>query len=218
MSKTAKIGLVIGGAIALAPFFSFAETHAEMRQSIQEERRNLQQNIQIQRQELRGKRAELRDEIAKKREAFREEAQKRRDELKKKLGEVKAKRIEQFFTNMGEKFEKAIDRLGSLADRIEDRLNKAETNGKDVAALKAMLVKAREKITAAETALTDAKAKYAEATASNQDFKVAFRKVHELAKGVTSKMREAHGALVDVINSTKGLGTERPATTTPETD
>ena len=220
MNKTAKIGLVIGGAMVLAPFLVFARAAVmptAVREDMQKMKAEMQQKREVFMEDIRTKREAFRDEILKKREVFRAEAQKRRDALKKKLGEERAKRIEQFFGNMVEKFEKAIDRLNSFADRIEERLNKAEKNGKDVAALNVLLTTAREKISGAETALVDAKAKYAEATASNQDFKVAFKKVHEIVKGVVVKVKEAHRALVDVINSTKGLGAEHPATTTPST-
>lgn len=157
------------------------------------------------RKEMEVKKEALKDEIKKKRESFKDEAKKRREELKKKLGEEKAKRIEAFFQKMVEKFENAVDRLDKLADRISSWLDKAEDNGKDVVALREKLAAAKTKITDVEKALDEAKVKYAEAV-KEPDFKVAFKKVKEIVKGVSEKVKQAHRALVDVVNSIKGLG------------
>lgn len=160
---------------------------------------------EILRKEMAVKKEALKDEIKKKRESFKDEAEKRREELKKKLGEKRAERIESFFKKMVEKFENAVDRLNKLADRIDGWLNKAEDNGKDVALFREKLTAAKLKITEVETALDEAKVKYAEAV-KEPDFKVAFQKVKEIVRGVSEKVRLAHGALVDVVNSIKGLG------------
>lgn len=157
------------------------------------------------RKEIEMKKTALREEVKKKRESFKDEAEKRREELKKKLGEKRAEKIESFFKKMVEKFENTVNRLDKLADRISNRLDKAEDNGRDVAALREKLVAAKSKIAEVETVLDEAKAKYAEAV-KEPDFKVAFQKVKEIVKGVSEKVRLAHSALVDVVNSIKGLG------------
>lgn len=223
--STLKIkALVVGGALVLAPLLALGAFHG----AVQEKRQELKQNVQERKQEIKQdakskvealrkeameKRSMLRDEVKKKREDFKEKAEVRRDELKKKLGEKRAINIEKFFSKMVEKFENAVDRLGKFADRIEERLNKAADRGKDVVALRDKLAKAREKITAAQSALTDGKTKYGEAVRV-ADFKVAFKQVKEVTRGIKEKVKEAHAALVDVIRSTKGLGIdeEKPAT------
>lgn len=169
-----------------------------MKQEVKEKREAL-------REEVKQKRQVLQEEIQKKRNDFQEQVKARRDELKKKLGEQRAERIEHFFNKAVEKMHKAVDRLGNLADRIEERLHKAENNGKDVGALKEKLNQARAKITDVLKAVEEAKTAYSEAI-KNPDLKAAFVKVHEIVKGVEVKIREAHRALVDVVNSTKGLG------------
>ena len=118
---------------------------------------------------------------------------------------------------MIEKFENSVDRMDDLVEKINGRLDKAEDNGKNVAALREKLNAAKIKITEVENALDEAKAKYAEAV-KEPDFKIAFKKVKEIVKVVSEKVRAAHGALVDVVNSIKGLGRgseSGAATTTP---
>ena len=177
---------------------------------------------QVFREEIKEKRASTTMALKEKREKFEDEAKKRMEELKKKFGEERAKRIEQYFKQMVEKFDDAIERYKKYADRIADFLEKAEANGKDVAALKAKLATANTILLAAETALEDAKAKYAEA-AANPDFKARFAAVRTIVEGVAEKVKTSHRALVDVVNSIKGLGGGRDdddddtATTTPPT-
>lgn len=191
-----------------------------VKQEFREKRDALRQEFDQKREALKKefeqKREALKRDMEKKREEFEAEAEKRKEELKKKLGERHAENIEKFFNKMAEKFEAAIKRLDDLGDRIDSRLNKAEANGKDVKALRDQLAKARGKIQDAQKALADAKAKYTEA-AKSTDFKASFAKVRELVKGVERQVKEAHQALVDVINSVKGLGggEEHKATSTP---
>lgn len=181
------------------------EKRDALRGSLSQSREEMRQKMEVFRNEVMEKREALQEELKNRREQFKTEAQKRRDELKKKLGEKRAERIEAFFQRMVEKFEHAIERLKKHADKIAEHLDKAEANGKEVAAFREKLASANDKILAAESALEDAKAKYTEA-AEGQDFKASFAKVREIVHGVAEKVKEAHRALVDVVNSIKGLG------------
>src|SRR3989344_3415052 len=165
------------------------------------------------RQEAKQKREVLMQEFKARRETFKAEAQKRVDALKKKFGEERAKRIDQFFNQMVKKFENAIDRLNNLADRIESRLNKTEAAGNDVSKQRDMLKVARDKIAAAGSALSDAKAQFGAMTKSENP-KEAFQKEKELVKGVAQKVKDAHRALVDVVKPMKGLRLGDKATST----
>lgn len=215
------------------------EERQDLRQQIQEKRDTLRQELQEKRGELRGKvrerqaaireefqtrlrefqakREALRQELEEKRAQFRDEREKRVEELKKKVGEKRAERIEQFFKKMLEKFDAAIERLKRFADRIEERINRAEANGKDVTEARAKLLTARERIADAEKALEDAKAQYTEA-AKDPDFKAAFKKVREIVHGVVVKLKEAHRALVEVITTLKGIGGGEGATEEEESE
>lgn len=218
---TATLMLYVAPLITRAAFHeALQERRATTREEIQSKRDTLRDEVRQRREALKKefeeRRQALRADAERLREKFRQDAQVRRDELKKKLGEKRAERVEQFFTQMLRKFEAAIARLTQLADRIAGRLNEAEARGRDVGALRTQLEQARTKIVEAEKALEDAKAKYTEA-AKNPDFKAAFKNVREIVNGVQEKVKDAHKALVDVVNSIKGLG-RGTATTTPENE
>jgi len=181
------------------------EKRNALKESFSQSREEMREKMEAFRNEVMEKREALRAELKNRREQFRNEAQKRIDELKKKLGEKRGERIEAFFQKMVEKFEHAIERFKKYADRIAERLDKAESNGKDVAELRVKLSAANDKILEAEMALEDSKAKYAEAV-KDPDFKASFAKVREVVHGVLVKVKEAHRALVDVVKSIKGLG------------
>ncbi|MEK7559953.1 MAG: hypothetical protein AAB522_01475 [Patescibacteria group bacterium] len=156
------------------------------------------------REEVKTKREDLRETIKEKREAFKEEAKERIEALKKKLSEERAKRIEAFFGTMVRKFEAAISRLRKLGDRIDSRLDKFEDAGKDVATFKTSLENARTAIEAAEDALDKAKEEF-KALSQSENPKEYFKKVKDIVATVAQKVKNAHKALVDVINSIKGL-------------
>lgn len=187
------------------------DTRDAMKEKAMEEREAMKKEMMEKREAMQMERKE-------KHEQFKAEAEKRKEELKKKLGERRAANIERFFTNMMEKFVAAIDRLTKSAERISDHLDKAEANGRDVVALKEKLTAAEGKIAEAKSALDAARAKYSEAV-KNTDFKKAFQDVRTIVKDVAEKVRAAHAALVDVINSIKGLGkgTTSDAGTSPAT-
>ncbi len=157
------------------------------------------------RQEIEKKREALRDEIAKMREQFRKEASARRAELQKKVGEKKAELIENFFGRMVLKFEAAINRLISFADRTAAALLRAAGRGYDVAALQKQLIEARLKIGDAAKSLEEAKTKYTEAI-QEKDLKISFKKVREAIQETKQKIKDAHRALVKVVGTSRGLG------------
>lgn len=188
----------------------------EIKQKENEVRQGIKERLSAFRQETKEKRATLRAEVKAKREAlaaelkakrevFQRETKKREEELKKKLGKRRAANVEKYFGQMVEKLSNIIDRLNELADKIQARFDKAAANGKDITALKDKLAKAREKIAAANQALQNAQATYT-AAVQEKDFKVAFKRVRGVVHDVAAKIRDAHAALVDVINSIKGLG------------
>lgn len=153
--------------------------------------------------EIKEKREDFRETVKEKRETFKEEAKERVEALKQKVSEEKAKRIEAFFGTMVRKFEAAISRLRMLADRIDSRLDKFEDEGKDVSSLRISLDSARAVIEDTENALDMAKEEF-NALVQNEAPQEYFSKVKEVIAGVSQKVRDAHKALVDVINSTKG--------------
>lgn len=172
---------------------------------------------QAAKQEFKERRAALGEEIKKKREEFKAEAKTRKEELKKKVGENRAERIEQFFKQMTDKFEAALDRLDGLAGRIEERINAAASSGKDVTGARSELEKGRVKIKEAASELESAKTKYAEAI-KNPDVKAAFADVKKIVQGIAVKVKDAHAALIRTITVLKGVsgsGATAPPVETP---
>ncbi len=167
-------------------------------------------------QDVEQKRETLREDIETKREEFRNDAEKRQEELKKTIGEVRAKRIEEFFNQMMERMDAAIDRLDKLAARIQSRLDKLAADGKNVSTQQTLLDKAKTSITAAQSAIDDAKAKFT-TMASSTDPKAEFAQVRDAVVVVRDKTKDAHAALVDVINSIKVGGLDASSTSATST-
>ncbi|OHA02344.1 MAG: hypothetical protein A3J58_01890 [Candidatus Sungbacteria bacterium RIFCSPHIGHO2_02_FULL_52_23] len=192
------------------------EKARQMRDEVKSKQEELRREMQTRMEELKKKRQEVEAEMKKKREEFQTKMEERKMELKKKLGEQKAVRIEQYFSQMMEKFQTAIDRLKGVADKIESRLTSSTADPANLAVLQTKLTAARAKIGEAEAALADAKVKYTDAVNST-DFKESFKKVRALVEGVAVKVKEAHRALVDVTSSIKELGARgrSSSTTTP---
>ncbi len=111
--------------------------------------------------------------------------------------------IKSYFNNMVRKIQAAINREIKLADRIESRLNKLASAGKDVVALQVKLADARIAIKDAQKYLDDAKIQM-ETILKSDDVKQAFQDVKVLIKNAVEKVKLAHQKLVDVVNSMKG--------------
>lgn len=142
--------------------------------------------------------------------AVREEIRHEKEELRKHEREA---RLQKMIKKMTERFTAAIHREEKLADRIASRLDKAAQNGKDVSALRQKLSDARLKIADAKSALDGAVAKVQAAIVSSTAKNIMKDVTHAFAD-VKTKLKAAHAALVDVINSLKGIG--NTATTTPQ--
>ena len=171
---------------------------------------------------IRDKREALTREIKKKHDEFDAGAEDRRALLKKKIGEKKAVRVEQFFANMTKKFEDAMVRLESVADRIDVRISMFPMDASQVSSAREKLADARGKISEARAALDSARAQYAEAV-KNANIKKAFIKVRGAVESVTGKIKEARAALTSVImslrpdvESTAVASTSLATTTSPE--
>lgn len=203
----------------------------EIHNSEKEQRKKLQDEMQMRFRELKGgsatttpmmrrdilekvheEREQIREEAKEKRGELREEVKKQREEIKLKVAEQIARRVREHFDRMLKRFDAAIERLEKLADRIESRLDKAAENGKEVTTLRAKLDTARVKIAEAQTALDEAVVKFEEILGMDNP-REAFKEVQTIMNNAKDKIKAAHAALVDVINSLKGIG--NTVTTTP---
>lgn len=121
-----------------------------------------------------------------------------------KVAQKRADKIRSYFNNMVKKIQAAISRESKLADRIESRLNKLASAGKDVSALKIKLADARTAIKDAQKYLDDAKTQM-ETILKSDNMKQAFQDVKTLIKNAVEKVKLAHQKLVDIVNSMKGM-------------
>jgi len=177
-----------------------------------DDRREFREEQKEKREEFRDERAskarEFREEQKEKREEFREEraskSQELRDKAKERLSQARKELIKKWWSRAERRLRGIIDRQRRLADRIEARIEKLEDAGKDADEQKDALAAARLKIDASATALASASVGV-DAVIANNVPADAFRKLHDLHKGVVGKIRESHRALVQVIVSLKAL-------------
>ncbi|MEK7125223.1 MAG: hypothetical protein AAB864_02455 [Patescibacteria group bacterium] len=136
----------------------------------------------------------------------RAEALEKRDEKAKERVEKartrNQERIRKFWEQMKRRLSVLIRNEKNLADRVQKRLD-AQSENTNAAELKTKLDNAKKLIIAAETALSDADIQISRIASSSSEPKDAFKKVQELNKGVMSKIRAAHKALVEIISMTK---------------
>lgn len=187
----------------------------------------------IEQLDVKAKRAELNNKIKDEREAakkrietVREEAKKatetRREELKNKIGKLQDEKKKQAATRLNEQmarlntqwtnhFNNVLDQLSEILLKVELRAGKAETNGKDVVAVKTAIQNAKNAIATARTAVeAQAKKTYIATFSSETDLNAAFKTVREqlrkdlfgLRDGV---MKSAREAVKNALQALKGV-------------
>ena len=157
------------------------------------------ERLQAQRREIENKVKERRVESSAKTEAKKEKVA----QAKRKLEAARAERVKASVRRMSARFEAALNRLDNLAGRISARLDKRVQDGKDVSASRTALASAQAKVESAKTKLAETKAALemvADSENPKEDFEGAKTKLNE----VKTAVKEAHAALVGVVNSIKG--------------
>ena len=251
MKKHFFISLVgIGMISVVAPLAAYAvDAVPAARQDMREKREEFKNHLKERVGAIRGARSDMRmqaetqeradamkafaDSIRKKREALMREIKKKHDEfevgaedrralLKKKIGEKRAVRVEQFFADMTKKFEDAMVRLESVADRMDVRISISPLDASQMGSAREKLADARVRISEARAALDSARAQYAEAV-KDPNIKKAFVNVRGAVESVTGKIKEARAALTGVIMSLRpdvesaaAASTSVATTTSPE--
>lgn len=218
----------------------------EFNERAKEARQNVRTQIKTEREDIKAKKAELNIKIkddreaAKKRiEAIREEAKKaaetRRAELKDKISKLRDEKKKQIATRLDEQmarfnarwtdhFNNVLNRLSEILAKVELRANKAETNGKDVAAVKTAIANAKTAIATARAATeTQAKKTYIATFSSDTELNAAFKVVREQLKkdlfelrdGAIKNAREAVKNAHQALKGVPHVDDEPKATTTP---
>ncbi|MDO8520981.1 MAG: hypothetical protein Q7S52_02600 [bacterium] len=136
----------------------------------------------------------------------------RKAAAREKMAERRSVILQRIANRMIEQMEKAIERLGKIATRVDSRIAKLKERGVNTAASEALLATARQKLTAATTAVESAKAAMGTAlTAADVDAngdgkpdKVdPGKKVREFLAAARNAVKDAHRALVETIKSLK---------------
>lgn len=208
----------------------------DLRQNVKREKTDLRQDIKLKRTELNESLKAKREEANKRFEEARKEAkakvETRRAELKERLGQMKderkkniALRADKELNRINERwtthFLNVLNHLNDILGKVELRAEKAKANGKDVAATAAAILKAKQAIAAAKTAVEEqAKKSYVVVFKSEEKLKDAFKAQRDLLHkdlfGLRDGlMKDARKAAQDALQSLRGIPKvdEEPAAT-----
>lgn len=141
--------------------------------------------------EVKNERQSFRDSIASRSQQFRQMIQ-------NKLAEVRKSRVANWWDKAVERLQKLINRETKLADKLQARLDRLAADGKDMIKPRAELTATRVAITNAQIALNDAKGQATDVITDNTLTEAA-KKLHDLHRGVTDKIRQAHRQLAQAI-------------------
>ncbi len=120
-------------------------------------------------------------------------------QVKSQIAEEKMLRIRGFIDNMENRFNVHIRNLDSLAQRIQNRIDKLVGEGKDMSKVQAKLNEAKTKIQEAKDELAKLKQGVDDMLSSASPKKAFINVKGKLVKAVTAKIKAAHKALVDTI-------------------
>lgn len=140
----------------------------------------------------------LRDTLENRREAVRASTTARLQAL----SNIRQERIINLSANLSNRLEAAIDRLFAIVGRLESRLTKIETSGKDVSQAKASLRRAAEQLGSARAAMNTIDTQVVEATTAN-DAAARWQTVRTTYTNTATLIRAARESLREVVMLTK---------------
>lgn len=152
--------------------------------------------------------ASAKDRLQEKRKEIETKVTKGVTEVRQRLETARAELVRMYVNRMSNRYDAAINRLDNLAQRISTRLEKLSAEGKDVKAYIKSLDEAKIKIELAKTKLVEAKTALnavPDSELPRTDFESARTKLTETKDAI----KDAHTALVDVVNSIKGTPTKK---------
>lgn len=120
-------------------------------------------------------------------------------QVKSQIAEEKLFRIRGFIDNMENRFNVHIRNLDSLAQRIQNRIDKLVGEGRDMSNAQVKLNEAKIKIQEAKDELAKLKQGVDDMLLSASPKKAFINVKGKLVKAVTVKIKAAHKALVDTI-------------------
>ncbi len=195
----------------------------DKREEIKAEKEKAIQEMQQARQDVQNKIQEAKNFATVNKTNLKEEIKGKKTEIKMAVQELKDQKAEEKIAKVEmsalKDFEITIKNLDNLSSRINSRLEKFEASGTvDVATAKDLLAVAYEKINTVKISVSNFRAEYSTTTlntkiinASSTDT-LANQLKKDIAK-IKSLIKEAHSALVDVVNSIEP-GQNKEATST----
>lgn len=199
-----------------------AKTEYELRKKELEERKEeLKNQFEAKKTEIEQRREEIKDQI----EVRKTEMEQKREEVKNKIEEKKEaalikiqERLNKFVTNIKERFTAAIERLETLASRIDSRIVKMEAENIDVTKAKELMAVAKIKIETAKTSIAgidlESQVIVSSAATTTAAFKGDFQILKNQVGQAKKDIKAAHAALVDVVNNLKPGYNKAKSTTT----
>lgn len=139
-------------------------------------------------------------------------------EKQEKQTERVANRAERLKMNLDRvlgRVDQAVERLGTLMARVEARIVKFETTGRNVAEAKAKALPAKEAVNLAKTGATELHTKIEEILAGSALPKDKFAQIRPLIKAEVEKIKAAHQKIVAVISALKPAREIKSASSTP---
>ena len=181
------------------------EFNKEEVQQFQAKRQEAQAQLQKQKEEFKNKleavRAEAKTRIEKQREELKTRLEKIKDETKKQTVEKIANQINGLNEQMTKHFSDVLSKLDDILGRISSRTDKAETNGRDVSAVKTAIADAKTAIAAARSAIEVQSKKTYDMTISAEDaLRRDVSKAREALRNDLVKVREAVFAARDAAH------------------
>jgi len=190
--KNKLLSLLVVVLLGVLPVVSFAETTGPGNNP--ETKGKVEQKINT-----------IKDNLEARKDAVKNSVQERRQNVVDKILE----RTNQFIQNVIERFEAVVNRFDVLVQRIESRIAKIESRNIDESRAKELLAAAKVKIETAKSSIafiavipaTSVASTTASTTASM--IKEAFKNVKTQIEKAKKDLRDAHAALVDVVNNLK---------------
>jgi len=143
----------------------------------------------------------IKTEIDAQKESIKNSVQERRQGALDKIKEE----VDRFIQNVIERFTAADNRLIKLADRIDSRIEKLQTANISVSTSTDLMIIARAKINEATTSVASivSKTKDVSTETTMTTIREEFKTIKAQIETAKEKIKIAHAALVDVVNSLK---------------
>lgn len=176
--------------LLVMPSLSFAETSTST---------SVKEKNEVKKEKVEQKRETIKDEIEAKKEALKNSIEERRQNALDKIKE----RVDKFVQNMTERFNAAIERLDTLASRIDSRIAKLKEAKIDATKAERLMATAKTKITVAKTSVSGLTGAISDTASTTASVKEEFKAIKDQIEKAKNDIKAAHAALVDVVNNLK---------------